>query len=164
MVLKFRIKSQIESSIERIDELLATQIFWKPTIENEKFHDSAFIEILILLRDLMYQSEKYVQRISFIDDILLEEKIVDITDLIKYLRDALCHLDSDNHLFDKEQMHQISFCGIKGKGNFAKIGDVTLSSDYDDDICFFFGRQKIYLDRHIVRAFNCAKENFLPLL
>ena len=32
-----------------------------------------------------------------------------------------------------------------------------MTSDYDDDICIFFGDQKIYLVRHIIRAVKEAE-------
>ena len=46
---------------------------------------------------------------------------------------------------------------IFGKGTLAQIGDLTMTSDYDDDICIFFGDQKIYLVRHIIRAVKEAE-------
>lgn len=45
-----------------------------------------------------------------------------------------------------------------------KIGEFEQSSQYPDDICFFFGSQGIYLRRHIVRAFEEAKTMLVPLL
>ncbi|MFQ5431942.1 MAG: hypothetical protein ACE5EN_05500 [Nitrospinota bacterium] len=45
-----------------------------------------------------------------------------------------------------------------------RIGNFEQASDYNDDTCFFFGAQKIYLKRHIVRAFEESKSKLLPLL
>lgn len=46
------------------------------------------------MRDLIYKAEKYSEGISFSDDVV---KIYDVTGVIKCVRDALCHPDSENH-------------------------------------------------------------------
>ena len=37
-----------------------------------------------------------------------------------------------------------------------QIGDLKLTSDYDDDVAFFYGTNRLYLKRHIIRAFEEA--------
>ena len=51
-----------------------------------------------------------------------------------------------------------------GKANLMKIGEFEQSSNYEDDICFFFGAQGIYMRWHILRAFEEAKGKLCPLL
>ena len=123
---------------------------------------AAFIELLIALLDLMYRSDKFGRRIAFTDDVKQTEEVKDVTNLIKYVRDALCHPDSDNHHI--ESGIKASFNVIFGQGCLLKINDFEQSSKYPDDICFFFGSHGIYLRRHVVRAFNEAKEHLLPLV
>jgi len=110
----------------------------------------------------MYKTEKYSSRITFDDDIVKNDSIIDITDVIKYVRDALCHLDSDNHYLEAGDI-KASYNIIRGKGTI-KIGDFEQTSSYKDDLCFFFGNQRIYLNRHIVRAFEEVKLKLLPIL
>ncbi|AXE29953.1 hypothetical protein DK842_08640 [Chromobacterium phragmitis] len=159
--MDFHTKSDIESSILRIDELLACGIF-QPTNSRHVLFRAAFIELLIALRDLMYKSEKLGRRIAFADDVKQTEKIKDVTHLIKYVRDALCHPDSENHYI--EEGMKATFNVVFGQASLLKIGDFEQSSKYHDDICFFFGSQGIYLQRHVVRAFNEAKAHLLPLV
>lgn len=159
--MDFHTKSDIESSIKRIDELFACGIFHQTNSHNVLFR-AAFIELLIALRDLMYKSEKFGQRIAFTDDIKQTEKIKDVTHLIKYVRDALCHPDSDNHYI--EAGIKATFNVAFGQACLLKVGDFEQYSNYPDDICFFFGSQGIYLNRHVVRAFNEAKTHLLPLV
>lgn len=45
-----------------------------------------------------------------------------------------------------------------------QINDIEIKSEFDDDVCFFFGTQKIYFKRHILRAFEEAKQKLIPLL
>lgn len=159
--MDFHTKSDIESAILRIDELLACGIFQSTNSRHVLFR-AAFIELLIALRDLMYKSEKLGRRIAFADDVKQTEKIKDVTHLIKYVRDALCHPDSDNHYIEAGM--KATFNVAFGQACFLKIGDFEQSSKSPDDICFFFGSQSIYLRRHVVRAFNEAKAHLLPLV
>lgn len=160
--LDFFSKSDIESSIRRIDELLGCGIFHPQNSRNVLFR-AAFIEVLIAMRDLMYKSQKHASRISFDDDVKKTDTVNDISDLIKYVRDALCHPDSDNHYIEVGNIKS-TFNVAFGKANLLKIGDFEQASKYEDDTCFFFGSHGIYMRRHIVRAFEEAKSMLVPLL
>jgi hypothetical protein len=39
----------------------------------------------------------------------------------------------------------------------------SIGNDYDDDTAYAFGDQRIYLKRHILRAFEEAARQLLPL-
>ena len=58
----------------------------------------------------------------------------------------------------------ISFNISYGACEFISFPGFTLSSKYMDDVYFQFGEYGIYLNRHIIRAFNEARENLIPLL
>ncbi len=162
MDIEFFSKEEIQESIRRIDELIKSGIFL-PQNSDSPFVRSAFIETLVCLRDLMYKTEIYSERINFDDDIVKTDKIKDVTDIIKYVRDALCHLDSDTHYVEKGNI-KASYNVAYRKTQLLKIGDFEQASAYNDDVCFFFGTHKIYLRRHIIRAFEEAKRKLLPLL
>lgn len=87
----------------------------------------------------------------------------DISDLIKFVRDALCHPDSDNHYIEAGNIKS-TFNVAFSKVNIMKIGDFEQASKYEDDTCFFFASHGVYLRRHIVRAFEEAKTHLIPLL
>ena len=111
----------------------------------------------------MYKAEKHVSRIAFADDVLTTPQVNDVSALIKYVRDALCHPDSDNHYIEKGNIMS-TFNVCFGKGVLLKTPDFEQSSPYSDDICFFFGSQRILLKRHIVRAYEEAKGKLIPVL
>jgi hypothetical protein len=159
--MDFHDKSDIKQSIKRIEQLFSCGIFQPQNSDNVLFR-AAFIELLIAMRDLMFKTNKYATRISFSDDIVSINKITDVTGVIKHVRDAICHPDSQNHYIEKGQ--KASFNVLFGKGCICKINDYEQSSPYDDDICFFFGLQHIFMKRHIVRAFEEAKSKLLPLI
>jgi hypothetical protein len=162
MTIDFNAQSDIQDDIRRIETIINTGIF---KVDNSKHPllKSAFIEVLICLRDLMYKTEKYDSRISFTDDIKITPKVYDISELIKFVRDALCHIDIANHFIPNTSIKS-TFNIAHGKCNIMKIGNITISSDYEDDICFFFGEQKIYLKRHIIKALEETKQKLLPLM
>jgi len=155
-------KSEIEDSLHRIDAILESNIF-APEKDEHPLVRSAFIELLICLRDLMYKTENYSSRVTFDEDIVKKEEINDITDVIKYVRDALCHLDSDNHYLEKGNI-KATYNVIRGRGTIVKLNDYEQTSEYSDDLCFFFGSQRIYLQRHIIRAIEEVKSKLLPIL
>lgn len=160
--LDFFTRCDIETSFKRGREILDTGIF-KPENCQHPLVRSAFIELLIVMRDLMFKTEKHASRISFQDDVHQFGKVQDVTGLIKHVRDAICHPDSDNHYIEKGNI-KATFNVAYGKCLLAQIGERQQSSDYDDDVCFFFGLGQIYLNRHIIRAFREAEELLYPLL
>lgn len=155
-------KGDIEDDIRTIDNLLGCGIF-APEKAGHPLYRAAFVEMLIALRDLMYKTEKYASRISFTDDVKVTDKITDVTGLIKYVRDALCHPDIDNHYLESGNI-KATFNVVFGKGALLKMGDFEQSNPYQDDTCFFFGSQRIFLRRHILRAYEEAKTKLGPLL
>ncbi|MGL4739359.1 MAG: hypothetical protein ACRC41_00930 [Sarcina sp.] len=157
---QFFLKSDIQSNISDIETILSSNIL---NIKNPTLQKGAFIHMLILLRDLMFKSEKYATKVNFTDDVITNAKIKDVSDLIIFVRNALCHPDSSNNYLINDNI-KATYNVIYGKGTFMKIDDITIASDYDDDICFLFGPQKIYLKRHILRAFEEAKTNLKDFL
>ena len=58
---------------------------------------------------------------------------------------------------DKKHKIKVSFCVAYGKCKAISVDGKELKSDYEDDICFFFGEHRIYLKRHIVKALKEAR-------
>lgn len=162
--IDFFTAADIGQNVHRIEDIYATKIF-SPKYAGHPLVKSAFIEVMICLRDLTVKAEKFGTRISFTDDVVITPETHDVTALIKFVRDALCHIGIYNHFVIPDQI-KASFNINYGKGArmpFQPYSDIELVSDYDDDICFFFGLHKIYLRRHILRAFEDARQQLLPL-
>ena len=160
--MDFRTRADISNSLNRIEELLQCDIF-EPQNSTSPLVTSALTELVILVRDLMAKAKKYAAPVEFADDVNATGKVKNVSDAIKFVRDAVCHVDSGNH--DHEECNaRLSFNIAYGKWSFAKIGPVELKSDYEDDVCFFFGSQKLYLKRHIIRAYEEARKKLLPLM
>lgn len=154
-------QAEICRSFRTVHGLLNSGIFHQENIGHILLR-SAFIDLLISLRALMWKSDNYSKRISFTDDVSLVGKVKDVTDLIKYVRDAVCHPDSANLRIGSGVIAPFSV--HFGKGPIVQLGGCVQQSLYEDDVYFTFGGQGIYLFRHIIRAFEEAKANLLPLI
>ncbi len=162
MALDHYTRSEIESDIHRVDAILGSKIFDPNQVGNPLLL-SALTELVIRVRDLLAKAQNHAVAVSFQDDVLLKGKVTDVTSLISYVRDAVCHIDSKKH--DHDQFNaRISFNVMIGAGCLAEINGVRLESTYGDDIAFFFGPQRLYLKRHIVRAYKEAVSQLRPLL
>lgn len=160
--MDIRDKQDCESDIRRIHELLNSGMF-EPANRGHLLQRSAFIDLIICLRDLMHKTEKYAKRVDFTDDVLTNEYVKDVTGAITAVRDACCHIDSFKKLFD-DHGNRGSYMVAYGKCNLAKIDDLELKSEYEDDIAVFFSKNRLYFRRHIVRAFNEAQALLAPHL
>ena len=155
-------RQDAERTIRRISQLLSSGIFDQSSA-GAVLQESAFIELMICMRDLLYKCEKYAARISFTDDVLPNAYVKDVTHAITALRDACCHIDSFKNLFD-DHGNRGSFMVAYGKVNLMKINDLELKSEYDDDTAVFYGKNRLYFKRHIVRAFNEACAQLGPVI
>ena len=139
--------------LSRCVELYTSGIFQGNSI----FIQSAFIEILIRLNDLLQFLKGKGQEIDFTDDVKVTEEITDITDLVRKLRNAACH-DRTSGESDVGS-NRFVFNRIVGKSPRAiQIGNLVIGSEYDDDIAYFYGDKLIYLHRHIGRLLNEINE------
>lgn len=163
LAMDFYTKSDIEDSFDRIDKLLGCGIF-DPNHREDPLVRSALTELLILIRDLMEKVKLFADElIDFTDDINIKDNIQNVSEAITFVRNAVCHVDSKNHNHDMCNA-RLKFNIAYGKGTSIKLGDVEMKSDYEDDVCFFFGHQKLYLKRHLERAYLEAKDKLLPLV
>lgn len=138
-------KEELMYEMERCVKLFNSQVFIKQSI----FTQSAFIEIMIRLNYVLQALNKNGRRITWKDDINSNDKIKDITDLVNNMRNAACHQDSPINYFDGNNIKFV-FNIFKGKSpNAIQINDTNIGCEYEDDIAFYYGAQKIYLFRHI---------------
>jgi len=149
-------------NVMRIEALLKSGIF--EHFENGNvLQQSAFIELMIRLRDLMSKAEKHGKRIDFSDDLTVTKNLKDISDAIKHMRDACCHIDSFKRIFDSNESRG-EFILLHGKTSGMKIGNQILNSEYDDDVAIYYGINKLYFKRHILRAYEEAKNQLQKLM
>ena len=146
---EFYVKSQTKSNIRDVNNLLNTGVF--NVLVLQPFQEPTFVSIILKLNDLLQKFRILNKRISFKDDISKG----DITDLISKIRNAICHLSSGENLLDKESQLKFVFNIAIGKVNAVQLnGKIVAKSEHDDDIAFFYGENRVYLKRHLIRVLN----------
>lgn len=119
--------------------------------------------MVICIRDLVAKSQMLAQkRIDFTDDVIIKDRVKDAASLIRFLRDALCHVESPGHMLDETNI--LTFSIQRGKGVLMSMPGMELGCDYDDDIAFIFGNQRVYYSRHLLRAFRESVANLQDFL
>jgi hypothetical protein len=157
-------KFEIETDIDRVEAILNSGIFAKPESMRHPLFDSAVTELVIRVSDLLAKATFYANRVAFTDDMVIKGVVMDVTALIKFARDAVCHV-RDSWKTDNDALKsRVFFNTIFGKGRVVEINEASIESAYEDDVAFFFGQQRLYLHRHIIRAYNEAIAELRPLL
>jgi len=157
-------KWEIELDIDRVETILNTGIFAKPESMQHPLFDSALTELVIRVWDLLAKATFYANRVAFTDDVIIKGVVMDVTALIKFARDAVCHVVDSWKSNNDALKSRVFFNAIFGKGCVVEINEESIESPYEDDVAFFFGQQRLYLRRHIVRAYNEAVAQLRPLL
>ena len=140
---EFRTVTDISSSLNEFKKLISSNIFNQP---DNPFFKSALIHLLILSRDLTQKSYIKGKTIDFTDDMVVTDKIKNVT-FLSNMQEMLFFaiLILKTMFYVKKIILCFLFNVIFGKGTLAQIGDLTMTSDYDDDICIFFCDQKYTL-------------------
>ena len=107
----FFIKSQIESNIRGIVQLINTGVFGADVLR--VFREPVFVSIALKLNDLLQKFDRLGHRIVFNEDISVSD--VDITELTRRVRNAICHLDSHENILDEESQIKFVFNIMVGK-------------------------------------------------
>jgi hypothetical protein len=155
-------RQDCERNFRRAQQLLNSRIF-EPENAANPLQQSAFIDLMICMRDLMHKAEKYTQRIEFRDDVRTSKYVNDVTDAITAVRDACCHIDSFKKNFDGNG-NRGEYMVAYGKCNLLKMDDFEARGEYEDDIANFYGRNRVCMRRHDIRALEQAHAQLAPLL
>jgi len=143
----------------RVEQLLQSAVF-NPIKPQDVLLWSAIIEILIQLRYLCDLASSIGVTLSWSDDIAPCKDYSHITGLIKFFRDGLCHSDTSHSRSIATDKNTLARSVLPEKHSHT-ISGVELSNPYADDVAIFLGANRIFLFRHIVRAFNELRQSFV---
>ena len=161
-MLDFHVSSEVQSSFRRVDAILSSGVF-SPEGASGPLYFSALTELLIHLHDLLGKAAAQGAAIAFDDDVTKRGDVTDVRSLVTFVRNAVCHVSSGNHYLE-EVAARVSFNTCFGCGCLAEINGLRFEGEYADDVAFFFGHQRLYLRRHVIRAYTEAKAALVPLL
>lgn len=137
-------KFEIRNQLNRCIEIYGSGALYGDSI----LAQSALVELLIRFNDILQFLSSKKLRINFKDDVK-GEGVSDVTVLVNKPRNAACHeRTSGENNFSNSRFVYCKFLG----GAKIQMPDGNLyGSDYPDDIAFFYGDKRIYLNRHIRR-------------
>lgn len=159
---------EIMESVWLIQKVFTTGIFAPQNVMNP-LQRAAFTLVMISLNDLLSKAAKTTNiagadlRVQFDDDVIKETNplVNDVTDLVREMRNGVCHVPSKNRFEDE---HTVAKYSVRyGKGTFGGPGEYLCESQYSDDAAFFYGTRRIYLHRHIDRAYAEVTKKLVPL-
>lgn len=156
-------------ALSRIERILASNVL----VVNHVLTESAFIEVIVRLSELLQKANSQGHRVTFTDDVCIYPNINDITDAVRECRDAVCHVRANGHFITPEGRpkprgrstdgcSKLTFNVASGRVILIQTPRYTIQSEYDDDVCFFYGAHRIYLKRHIIRATKEVKAILMP--
>ncbi|WP_186200854.1 hypothetical protein [Burkholderia gladioli] len=113
------------------------------------FFEPSFVFVIINLNELLQRASSEKRRVSFTDFVDMVDGVDDVTTLINHIRQAVCHIHSPQNNLGKAYFR---FNSVAGKRKFGRVDDVLIECEFEDDVAFFYGKKRVYLRRHIVRA------------
>ena len=150
----------IEATVIRLRKLIRLNFVQDFSNTPSPIYLSILTEILIKLNFLLFKSStEYGKRIDFRDDvdyIHLKPKGKyenDITGLIHFYRDAICHPDAISKPETTDKKQYVYFYFQTGSAPFKRDGIKHLCK-YQDDIAVIVGDNLLYIKRHVARAYD----------
>jgi hypothetical protein len=131
-----------------------------------EFRSPVFTETVIRLNDILQLLSQHDRRIIYAQDVIQSEDIKDVTDLVNRLRNAACHLNSGNReVSDLENIRILfSFNLVGPKTKLPLVKGFLLENNYADDLAYYYGRDRIYLKRHLYKLVQDLIPNKLKSL
>lgn len=102
--------------------------------------------LFIHLHDLAQRAKAIGQEITFTSDIQQTNGVVNVTDLISKLRNAVCHIRSPTRNIGEGSFVFNRIYGYMPNAFGTK--DANYGCDYADDIGVYYGVYRFYLRRH----------------
>jgi hypothetical protein len=144
------LKRELSFETERCADLFDSHVL----VSDSLFAQSAFIELVIRLNYVLQKLNSENRRVDWGDDVLPVQHPKDpndITSLVNRLRNAACHAESPEcYLYDTRTKFVFNRCF--GKGPIMTLGNgQVVGGEYEDEVAFYYGANRIYLNRHIKR-------------
>ncbi|MBP9827935.1 hypothetical protein KBC55_02150 [Patescibacteria group bacterium] len=139
------ISAELRSETHRCLELFNSKVL----IGESLFAESVFIELMIRLDYVLQWLSRQGSRFAWGDDV---DGGRDITDLVNELRNSVCHQASSLNIIDGTSIKFMFNRFFRRSPRAISLPDGQfLGCEYDDDVAFYYGSNRIYLYRHVER-------------
>jgi hypothetical protein len=158
-------RSLTKSDLDRLGVLFECGILLPENVQHVLFR-SAVVEMIICLHESLTTAKNENLRVNFVEHVLIRPDVADVTDAVRMIRDACCHTASGRSHINSPRTRAIFYVMARGGHGHASanIGGFSYMNDYADDIAIFFGKNRLYLQRHAWRAYQEARKALEPLL
>jgi len=146
----------------RIEQLYQSIVEYRIGAQHALYF-SVITEMLIQLRDLCKLAEQIGVFLKWSDEIVASPYYSNITELITFFRDGFCHSHGFHSRLIPTDKNTIMKSVLPGKctGTAPLHLEIDLSNPYQDDTAIFLGGNRIFLFRHIGRAFEELRASFV---
>jgi hypothetical protein len=121
---------------------------------SETVYEACVVMLLVNLHDLLQTARAVGRPLVFADYIDPKEDVANITELVAKCRNAACHVWTKQVPAQPGAPSAIyQFYRVAGYCPRAtQFVDKVLGCDYHDDVAIYYGRYRLYLKRHVLRA------------
>ncbi|WP_128543359.1 hypothetical protein [Larkinella soli] len=138
---------EIKLRLGRIRTILDSGVLDAPNSPEDGL-ETAFVEVIDHLDDLLRQSDRMGYRVNFFEEVGVEGRIQDITALVAEVRQKISEFSGKQTTpFSDPRFHRYQ---DRGAGYFTN--GAFFACDYEGETAFFVDNLRIYLERHIKRA------------
>jgi len=148
-------KSATSAALKRLSDIHNSGLLTRQDTFLSPIYRALIMETILLTNDVLKRADLLGKRVSFTDQVIPRKApaINDVTDLVREVRNAICHTNSHLHEVGKFG-NVVTAMFIWGKGNTILGDGIIHSSDFDNDMAICFGELKLYLSRHLITAYN----------
>lgn len=164
-------RMDIKVNIYKIESIVNLPLMKSNPPSSEGFEDKIIV-LLPYLSDLLAKmcSEECTKkkcvcgnRVNFTDDIEIDENIYDARSLITHFKNCLCSHPHTGRAVDEYDNRITGYLNGKVE-SYSGIDDLMIENPYSDDLMIHIGLQRLYYNRHIIRAYKEAKSYFKAII
>jgi len=119
---------------------------------SETVYEACVVMLLVNLHDLLQAARAGGQPLVFSDYIDPKEDASNITELVAKCRNAACHVWPKPAAAQSMVYRFYRVAGYCPRAT--QLDDKVLGCDYHDDVAIYYGRYRLYLKRHVLRAID----------
>jgi hypothetical protein len=122
---------------------------------SETVYEACVVMLLVNLHDLLQAARAGGSPLVFSDYIDPREDASNITELVAKCRNAACHVWTKPASAQSALLQSTIYRFYRVAGycpRATQFDDKVLGCDYHDDVAIYYGRYRLYLKRHVLRA------------